>query len=213
MSNIRDPVVAGVMEEFIFSLSDSCPPLAKIVEGYVYDTVRRYHWNGELHIKYQTKYGVMDGPYRSWHENGTPMCDMTYRNGEPHGSQLIWSSSGHIYSRRIYENGERHGVTLEWHNDRQLRSYEEYVRGKRHGEYTEWHRNGVKKTERTYENGEIVGREWDEDGELRYETYYGEESTMWARMVEAEEDPNHTLEWKQRAKRCQFMLTKLSYDY
>lgn len=182
----KDPTVANVIEDFIFSFVDSCPPIAGVVEGYVYDTVRRYHWNGALSNEHDTKYGIMHGAYHSYYEDGKPMCSMTYQDGKEQGIQTLWTSDGHLHSRRMFENGERHGTTFEWYNDQQLCSREEYVLGKRHGEYIEWHRNGVKWKERTYENGEIVGsvKEWGEDGELRYETYYGEESTIWARMVE-----------------------------
>ena len=205
----RDPTVAHVLEDFIFSFADSCPPIAKVVEDYIYNTVRRYHWNGARWIKYDTKYGVMHGAYSSWYEDGKPMCSMTYEDGKEHGMQTIWASGGQLHSRRMFKHGELHGSVFEWYNDRQLRSCEEYVRGKRHGDSTEWHRNGVKKVERNYENGEIVGvaKEWNEDGELLYEMRYGEEDTIWARAVEAEENLNRTLEAEDehRAKRCRFM--------
>ena len=182
----KDLTVANLVEDFIFSFADYCPPIAGLVENYVYHTVRRFHGNGVLHTEYETKYGVMHGAYRSWYEDGKPMCAMTYQDGKEHGMQTLWTSDGHLHSRRMFVEGEQHGTTFEWHNDRQLRSREEYVRGKRHGEYVEWHRNGVKKTERTYENGEIRGivRSWNQYDQLIEETYYGEESTIWARMEE-----------------------------
>jgi hypothetical protein len=56
-----------------------------------------------------------------------------------------------------------------------------------------------------------VAKEWNEDGELLYETRYGEEDTIWARAMEAEENLNRTLEadaeaeGEHRAKRYRFM--------
>jgi hypothetical protein len=208
----KDAVITECIEDYIFSLTDSCPPIAQVVDQYIYTVNRRYHWNGAIHIECNLKYGVMHGSYRSWYEDGKPICAMTYENGKEHGMQTIWTSDGHLHSRRMFEHGERHGTTFEWHNDRQLRSREEYVRGKRHGEYIEWHRNGVKRKERTYENGEIVGvsKEWNDQGTLIYEITHGEESTIWARAIDAEENLNHTLEEEEterrhRDKRCRFM--------
>ena len=190
-----DPILRQAVEEFTYSVLDYCPNLTDIVEQYIHTTSHHYYPSGNLHIACQLTFGTMNGTYDSWYEDGKPICHMTYRDGKKHGMQTLWTSDGHLHSRRTYVNDEQHGDAWEWYSNNKLFCHENYVRGKRHGEYTEWHRNGGKKRERIYEDGQIVGpaREWDDDGRLVEETHYGEESTLWARVEDAERILNHSL--------------------
>ena len=191
-----DPILRDAVEEMTYFLTDNCPPLTDIIEQYIHTTSRRYYPSGQLHIACQLTFGIMNGMYDSWYEDGKPICHMTYCDGKKHGMQTLWTCDGHLHSRRTYHNDEQHGDAWEWYNNDRLLCHENYVRGKRHGKYTQWHRNGVKKWERMYEHGQIVGpaREWDDHGRLVEETYYGEESTLWARVEDAERIVRHSLE-------------------
>jgi antitoxin component YwqK of YwqJK toxin-antitoxin module len=163
----QDPVLTEAIEEFLYSLTDYCPPFASLIQDHMYGWLATYRPNGALRCLYQTKCGVPHGLYLHWHPNGKLKYLVHYVEGQKEGVQKMWRETtlrylrGHVHSDLEYAchfvNGRKHGLFQRWHENGVLASEYTYDAGKRHGLCRSWDNRGGPLVEAHYDHGQLHG--------------------------------------------------------
>jgi len=102
----------------------------------------------------QTKAGVRQGPWMSWHADGTRAAQGTFKSGFMVGSWEEWYANRRMrYSVEYGQDGVVNGPTRRWYESGKLAFAGAYRAGKLHGQYREWHANGVPFLTGKYDQG------------------------------------------------------------
>ena len=129
---------------------------------YTYHSVRTNEdkdWGDKAVVETEVHYreGKLDGLYTKWYENGRKHSEETYKDGERDGLWTYWYENGQKLWEWTWKDG-MNGPYKEWYLNGHLSDEGNYKNGKKDGLWTEFYeKNGLKKSDVTYYNGELVG--------------------------------------------------------
>ena len=116
--------------------------------------------------------GIMFWEY----ENGNIEGDCEMEMGLKNGTLKRYTWEGFIEEEQDYKDDEMTGLYKSYHeNSNQLLEEGYYINGKHNGVFTSYHENGKIQSKKTWVNGTITDelvKEFDEEGQLSYETTY-----------------------------------------
>ena len=127
------------------------------------------------------KYGLMSGPYSSYHSNGHKLSSGVVigndENGNAimHGSWSFWNQDGLLIEKVEFANGIRNGITKYFSDDGKQSAEILYQEGVPwNGEWVKWFKNGSQKELGYYVDGKKKGpwRGWYENGQKKYVIHY-----------------------------------------
>lgn len=98
---------------------------------------------------------IINGEYKSWHENGQLHKKVTYVDGEKHGEYKEWYDNGRLYEQSLYNLGMLEGAFMKWWRTGERLIEATYVKNLKHGKYTEWN-YPQKNTEQIFQVAEYV---------------------------------------------------------
>jgi len=130
---------------------------------YTYHSVRTNEdkdWGDKAVVETEVHYreGKLDGLYTKWYENGRKIEEGTYKDGKEDGLWTIWHEDGQKMVEIPYKDGDWEGVFRKWYDNGHLSEEGNYKNFKKDGLWTEFYeKNGLKKSDVTYYNGELVG--------------------------------------------------------
>ena len=64
--------------------------------------------------KYESKYGISNGPYIRWHENGNKYQEGNMKYGKVEGMVTFYDKDGKKTSEQEYKNGKLEGITTNY---------------------------------------------------------------------------------------------------
>ncbi|HNZ43251.1 MAG TPA: hypothetical protein PLI16_04765 [Bacteroidales bacterium] len=70
--------------------------------------------DGKVHYEYETKNGLLDGPFVSYYENGNKKAEGKYVLNQRKGQWKVWDSRGLRRAERVYGNSFDYRITGLW---------------------------------------------------------------------------------------------------
>lgn len=158
-----------VIDDFIYSLQDYCPPISNLIQDYIYATVEERLSNGQRYKLYETKNGIRHGTFVMWLPNGNLHCIAYYVDGVQQGEEHTWYN-GFRYAKTTFVDGLEHGEHIRWFRNNEVQSVTPYFQGEPHGEHKEWNETGQLIGLTTFHQGIQHGPhiEWYPNGQVSY---------------------------------------------
>jgi antitoxin component YwqK of YwqJK toxin-antitoxin module len=113
--------------------------------------------------------GLPEGLSIGYHTNGLIQVEEHFHAGVSHGIRTKWHENGNKLSTVMIVDGKLEGVFQTWHPDGTLAERVELKDGVPDGLSRAWYPSGFLKAEVRLQEGEIIDKQYWEDGEYRLE--------------------------------------------
>ncbi|MCP5023272.1 MAG: hypothetical protein GY930_16070 [bacterium] len=110
------------------------------VEGVLQGPYREWHESGQLKVESEFKSGKRDGIYMEYGTRGKLRVRGEYTAGSLHGEFSQWFGTGGSQEVSHWEQGIKNGTCQVWDRGMTPVSLETYLNGSRHGDATMYHR-------------------------------------------------------------------------
>lgn len=135
-------------------------------ESLPFDGVLLEHFpGGTRRVAIEIRHGVAHGLSRGWHENGQREVEEHFVDGISHGSRTRWYPNGEKKSACEIVDGRIEGTFTRWHDNGQVAAVVTMANGVAQGVSEAWYPSGARKSRVVLEAGEVVSREFFDDGE------------------------------------------------
>jgi antitoxin component YwqK of YwqJK toxin-antitoxin module len=123
------------------------------------------HTNGALKSRSSVAEGLLEGISQGWYTNGVLQVRENFQHGVSHGRRTKWHENGKLMSEGTIDRGQHHGLFRRWHENGQLAEEVTLVHGKADGLSRSYHPSGCLKARVVLKMGEVIEREFWNDGE------------------------------------------------
>ena len=119
----------------------------------------------KLKLAIEIRDGKPNGLSRGYYEDGKQEVEEHFEAGISNGTRIRWYQNGEKKSEAQIVDGKIEGTFTRWHDNGQKAAEAQMVAGEPHGLSQGWHRSGARKSRVELEHGNVVSKQFWDDGD------------------------------------------------